>query len=55
MSVVKVMIAVMINMIEGKARLDRHSPYKEYGYKEAVDAYGRILQAHKHDWGLDKK
>jgi ubiquitin-protein ligase len=55
MSVVKVMIAVMINMIEGKARLDRNSPYKEYGYKEAVDAYGRILQAHKHDWGLDKK
>lgn len=55
MSVVKVMIAVMINMIDGGARLDLNSPYKEYGYEEAVAAYGRILQAHKHDWGLAKK
>ena len=55
MSVVKVMIAVMINMIDGAARLDLNSPYKEYGYEEAVSAYGRILQAHKHDWGLAKK
>lgn len=55
MSVVKVMIAVMMNMIDGGARLDFASPYKEYGYEEAVAAYGRILQAHKHDWGLVKK
>jgi hypothetical protein len=55
MSVVKVMIAVMMNMIDGGARLDLSSPYKEYGYQEAVAAYGRILQAHMHDWGLAKK
>lgn len=53
-NILKVLIMIVHNMIEGGARLDPDKLRIPYTFEGAKEAYNRMLTSHGKDWGLKK-